>query len=53
MQIVFLFYEGKTTLDAIEPHEILCSLPDARVHRVALNAGLIRSDSTVMLAADY
>lgn len=31
MQIVFLFYEGMTALDAVGPHEILSRLPGAKV----------------------
>lgn len=53
MQIVFLFYEGMTALDAIGPHEILCRLPHAKVQRAALNAGPVRSDSGLILTADY
>lgn len=45
MQIVFLFYDGMTALDAIGPHEILCRLPDARVQRVARKSGAVRTDS--------
>jgi putative intracellular protease/amidase len=45
MQIAFLFYDGMTALDAIGPHEILCRLPKAKVHRVAKNPGPIRTDS--------
>ena len=29
MEIVFLFYNGMTALDAAGPHEILCRLPNA------------------------
>lgn len=45
MQIVFLFYDGMTALDAIGPHEILCRLPGAKVQRVAKKSGPVRSDS--------
>src|ERR1700722_4222990 len=54
MQIVFLFYDGMTALDAIGPHEILCHLPGAKVKRVAKKAGPIRTDSAGLeLIADY
>ena len=45
MQVVFLFYDGMTALDAIGPHEILCRLPGAKVQRVAKKPGIIRTDS--------
>ena len=54
MQIVFLFYEGMTALDAIGPHEILCRLPNAKVQRVARKSGSIRTDSAGLeLTAEY
>ena len=54
MQIVFLFYEGMTALDAIGPHEILCRLPNAKVQRVARKSGSIRTDSAGLeLIAEY
>src|ERR1700722_713419 len=54
MQIVFLFYEGMTALDAIGPHEILCRLPGAKVKRVAIHPGVIRTDSAdLTLTAEY
>jgi transcriptional regulator GlxA family with amidase domain len=54
MQIVFLFYEGMTALDAIGPHEVLCRLPGVVVRRVALMAGPIRTDSAeLVIHADY
>lgn len=53
VEIVFLFYEGMTALDAIGPHEILCRLPGANVRRVAQDAGLIRTDSGLILTAEY
>lgn len=53
MQIVFLFYEDMTALDAIGPHEILCRLPGAKVYRVARHAGAIKTDSGLILMADY
>ncbi|MGB6977358.1 MAG: hypothetical protein WBE18_07910 [Gammaproteobacteria bacterium] len=34
MQIVFLFYQGMTALDAVGPHEVLSHLPGASVKRV-------------------
>lgn len=53
MQIVFLFYEGMTALDAIGPHEILCRLPGAKVYRVAKHAGEIKTDSQLLLTAEH
>jgi len=54
MQIVFLFYDGMTALDAIGPHEILCRLPGAKVQRAAQCAGKISTDSAgLMLNAEY
>src|ERR1700680_71134 len=52
MDIVFLFYDGMTALDAIGPHEILCRLPNARVYRAALHPGPIRTDSELLLTAE-
>jgi putative intracellular protease/amidase len=52
MQIVFLFYEGMTALDAIGPHEILCRLPGAKVYRVAKHPGMVRTDSDLVLFAE-
>lgn len=53
MKIVFLFYDGMTALDAVGPHEILCRLPGATVQRVAQCAGPIRTDSGLVLTAEY
>jgi putative intracellular protease/amidase len=54
MQIVFLFYDGMTALDAIGPHEILFRLPEAKVLRVAEHAGLIETESNhLILKAEY
>jgi transcriptional regulator GlxA family with amidase domain len=53
MNIAFLFYEGMTALDAIGPHEILCRLPETTVQRVAQHPGPIRTDSGLILTADY
>ncbi|CAN5407864.1 DJ-1/PfpI family protein [soil metagenome] len=53
MQIVFLFYDGMTALDAIGPHEILCRLPGATVKRTALLAGNIQTDCGLILQADH
>jgi putative intracellular protease/amidase len=54
MQIAFLFYEGMTALDVIGPHEVLCRLPGAVVKRVAVKAGVIRTDSAgLLLTAEY
>ena len=54
MQIVFLFYDGMTALDAVGPHEVLCRLPVAKVCRVAKKSGTIRTDSAGLeLVAEY
>lgn len=53
MNIVFLFYEGMTALDAIGPHEILCRLPGIQVKRVAKSSGEILTDSGLILTAEY
>ncbi|MBX9743249.1 MAG: DJ-1/PfpI family protein [Chthoniobacterales bacterium] len=45
-KIVFLFYEGMTSLDAIGPHEVLARVPGAEVKRVARKAGLVATDAT-------
>jgi len=53
MQIVFLFYDGMTALDAIGPHEILCRIPGVSVKRVATSIGKISTDSGIILNADH
>ena len=53
MEVVFLFYEQMTALDAIGPHEILSRLPGAKVRRVALRAGTITTDSQLVLTAEH
>lgn len=53
MQIIFLFYDGMTALDAVGPHEILCRLPGASIKRVAKSPGNIKTDSGLILYADY
>lgn len=53
MQIVFLFYEGMTALDLVGPHEILSRLPGAKVRRVAEQPGSVRTDSGLVLIAEY
>jgi transcriptional regulator GlxA family with amidase domain len=52
MEIVFLFYEGMTALDAIGPHEILCRLPGSKVYRAAKHPGAIKTDSQLVLTAE-
>ncbi len=44
-KIVFLFYEGMTSLDAIGPHTVLAHLPEVQVKHVARKAGLIQTDA--------
>lgn len=53
MNLVFLFYEGMTALDAVGPHEILSRLPGIKVQRVAKKPGLIITDSGLSLNADH
>lgn len=54
MQVVFLFYDGMTALDAIGPHEILFRLTGAQIQRVARKAGVVRTDSAGLeLIAEY
>jgi transcriptional regulator GlxA family with amidase domain len=58
MQIIFLFYDGMTALDAVGPHEILSRLPNTTVRRVAkqtgpIKTGSIKTDSGLILTADY
>jgi transcriptional regulator GlxA family with amidase domain len=52
INIVFLFYNGMTALDAIGPHEILSRLPGATIQRVAKQAGKINTCSGLILEAD-
>ena len=52
MDIVFLFYDRMTALDAVGPHEVLSRLPGATIHRVAKQAGPIHTDSGLTLIAD-
>jgi putative intracellular protease/amidase len=52
LRIVFLFYDGMTALDAVGPHEILCRLPGATVHRVATRPGPVSTDSGLLLTAE-
>lgn len=53
MQIIFLFYDGMTALDAVGPHEILCRLPNASIKRVAVRPSKIKTDSGLLLNADH
>lgn len=53
MQIVFLFYDGMTALDAIGPHEVLSRLPEVSVKRAALFKGEINTCLGLKLVADY
>lgn len=52
LQIVFLFYDGMTALDAIGPHEVLWRWPGVKVQCVAKNAGPVRCGSGLQLIAD-
>ncbi len=53
MQIVFLFYNGMTALDAVGPLEVLSRLPGAKVYQVAKKPGLILTGSGLSLNAEY
>jgi transcriptional regulator GlxA family with amidase domain len=53
MEIVFLFYQGMTALDAVGPYEILSRLPGAIVKRVAAHPGPIQTDSGLVLTAEH
>jgi transcriptional regulator GlxA family with amidase domain len=53
IQIVFLFYEGMTALDAIGPHEVLSRIPGATVKRVSAIPGDIRTCSELVLKTEY
>ena len=50
MEIVFLFYDGMTALDAIGPHEILSRLPNVVVKRVSSEPGAISTCSGLRLS---
>lgn len=52
MQIVFLFYDGMTALDAIGPYEVLCRLPGALTRIAAIKAGPIKTCAGLTLFAD-
>jgi transcriptional regulator GlxA family with amidase domain len=45
VDIVFLFYDGMTTLDAIGPWEVLARLPEARACTASPAGGAIRTDT--------
>lgn len=53
MQIVFLFYDGMTALDAIGPHKVLCHLPGVKVYRTAENPGIVQTCSELVLTAEH
>lgn len=54
MNIVILFYDHMTALDAIGPHEVLFRLPNAKIYRVAEKSGFIQSESSQLaLMAEY
>jgi putative intracellular protease/amidase len=45
LDIVFLFYDGMTTLDAIGPWEVLSRLPGARARPVSPDGGTVTTDT--------
>ena len=47
MNIAILLYDGMTALDAIGPYDVLAAMPDAKIHFVAKNAGIITTDNGV------
>jgi putative intracellular protease/amidase len=53
LNIVFLFYEGMTALDAVGPHEILSRLPHVTVQRVGLFAGPVKTCSDLVLTTEH
>ncbi|MBX3710135.1 MAG: hypothetical protein KIT56_09835 [Gammaproteobacteria bacterium] len=53
IQIVFLFYDEMTALDAVGSYEILCRLPRISIKRVASSKRKISTDSGLILHADY
>jgi transcriptional regulator GlxA family with amidase domain len=53
MQIVFLFYESMTALDAVGPHEILSRIPGATVKQVSAIPGEIHTCSGLVLKTGY
>lgn len=53
IQIIFLFYDGMTALDAIGPHEVLSRIPGATVKRVSAIPGEIHTSSELVLKTEY
>lgn len=54
LEIVFLFYDKMTALDAIGPHEVLFRLPGVKVKRAAIQAGPVHTESAgLILTAEY
>lgn len=45
MDIVFLFYDGMTALDAIGPWEVLARLPGAKARPASPSGGAVRTDT--------
>ena len=45
LEIAILLYEGMTALDAIGPYEVLSRLPDTTIKLVAMETGLITTDT--------
>jgi putative intracellular protease/amidase len=48
MQIAIPLYDRFTALDAVGPYEVLCRLPGARVEFVAVEPGVIRTDTRML-----
>nr|WP_308312034.1 DJ-1/PfpI family protein [Streptomyces sp. CWNU-1] len=45
VEVAVLLYDGFTALDAVGPYEALCRVPGVRVTTVAVEAGLVRTDT--------
>ncbi|WP_224366724.1 DJ-1/PfpI family protein [Hyalangium versicolor] len=52
MDIAFLLYDNMTPLDFIGPYQVLALVPNARIHLVATEAGLVRTDSGMRMYAE-
>ncbi len=53
MQIVFLFYDGMTALDAVGPHEVLSRLPNTKTLRCARHAGPVHIECGLVMNAEF
>ncbi len=54
MEIAILLYNSFTALDAIGPYEVLSRIPGAQVKFVAVEKGIVRTDTRALgIEADY